>query len=382
MIVALQKYPFTNSFFLNTESLNQNSRKTAAVIEITGSHEECIYAQLLHLKAGGYYTLLICSANLEKKVFDFDKADEILYFDVREEVRKSHLQLLKIRALLIARNVEIVCINSAHGKLIQNLLLLPYPKSIRFFGVLHGINKLRKSITQKLISRRIRHYFVLNDYLIENLHKVPHGALKFESYYPIFFPHFEERLPLQKPAGQLWITIPGQVEYARRDYRTLVAAFAKLRVKPDLKFIFLGSWDHPEGNGPALQQLIEELALTEYFVFTGYQANPEFHAMLKASDIIMPLIHPGNEGFEKYFSHQITGAYNLAFAHHKPLLMLQDFDRYSDFKENAIFYTPENLSQVFTDLAVRIADAKPQLYKNPKWTEGYQRATYLRFIQH
>lgn len=356
-------------------------KKVAAVLEITGSHEECIYAQLLHLKRGGYHTLLICSTNLKPKVFEFDQADEFFYFDVTEEDRRSYLKLWQIRALLVRRQVEVVCINSAHGKLVQNLVLLPYPKRMKFFGILHGINKLRKSVTQKLISIRIKKYFLLNDYLVQNLHKVPHGKLKFESYYPIFFPEFKGMVPADKPEGQVWVTIPGQVEYARRDYRTLVDAFAKLAHKPDIQFIFLGSWEHREGNGPDLKQYIESLGLSRYFQFTGYMQNAAFHAVIKASDIIMPLIHPGNDGFEKYLIYQITGSYNLAFAHHKPLLMLQAFDQYEDFIENALFYSLDNLPAQLGNLPALIAGIQPQLYKNPKWTAEHQAAKNLAFIE-
>jgi len=380
MVVALQKYLFS-TYFLKLNNSNIKKKKVAAVLEITGSHEECIYAQLLHLKNGGYHTLLICSANLEPKVFEFDQADEFFYFDVKEENKKSYFKLLQIRALLIRRGVEVVCINSAHGKLIQNLLLLPFPRKMKFFGVLHGINKLRKSITQKLISLRIKKYFLLNDYLIQNLYKVPHGKLEFESYYPIFFPEFKGTPRIDKPEGQIWVTVPGQVEYARRDYMTLIDAFAKLDNKPDIQFIFLGSWDHRDGNGPELKQRIEALGLTQYFRFTGYLQNPDFHAIIKASDIIMPLIHPGNDGFEKYLIYQITGSYNLAFAHHKPLLMLQAFDQYEDFIENGIFYSLESLPEQLAVLPQLIEKIKPQLYQSPKWTREYQGAKNLAFIE-
>jgi len=358
-------------------------KKTAAVIEITGSHEECMYAQLLFLKQAGYHTIMICSSNLEKRVIEFDMADESVFFPFENESISNLPKLLQLRRLLIDRHVSLVAINSAHGKLIQNLVLLPYPKDIQFIGILHGINKLRGSFTQKLISTRIKKYLLLNDYLVDNLKRVqvPHEHLQFESYYPIFFPAFQYPPVLHKPEDQLWITVPGQVEYARRDYITLVNEFARLEEKPDVHFILLGSHQHAAGDGPDLQQRIQALHLERYFTFTGYAPNAPFHAYLQASDIIMPLIHPGNDGFEKYLIYQITGSYNLAFAHKKPLLMLQDFADYEDFKENALFYKLEDLHLRLQTLREDIAHITPQLYKSPKWTVAYQQKKYIDFIE-
>lgn len=357
--------------------------KKAALIEIDGSHDECLYSQLCFLKQGGYHTTLICSDNLEKQVTDFDHTDEKVFFKLEGRSKlEQWRELWLIRNQIVNNGIRTVILNSTHGSRIRNFTLLPFPAATQFFGTLHGINKLKGSLTQKLISRKIKNYFLLNDYLKENLSliSVP-GGLRFESYYPIFFPSFRNMPAISKPADEYWIGIPGQIEYKRRDYETLVKAFASLAVQPNYKFLLLGKSTHRDGNGKELKALIAQLGVKDRFVFwDGFMENGVFHAYLKQCDVIMPLIHPGNDGFDKYLIYQISGGYNLAFAYQKPLLMLKDFERYEDFRENAVFYELEQLGTVLSNLPEQVDRIKNGLYQQPKWSFGYQSRKYLDFI--
>lgn len=357
--------------------------KKAALIEIDGSHDECLYSQLLFLKNGGYHVTLICSENLRKQVSEFDIADEKVFFDFDGKSLFQKLKLIwQIRSHIVKHKIGTVVLNSLHGRIIRDLVSLPFPSGTIFAGTLHGINKLKGSFTQRIIGLRVRRVFLLNDYMIENLKLVPNQGLKFQSYYSIFFPQFKNEPVINKPDNECWIAIPGQVEYKRRDYETLVKTFAALPVKPNYKFLLLGNSKHKHSNGAELKKLVEDSGVSDYFMFwDGFLENATFHAYLKKCDIVMPLIHPGNDGFQKYLVYQISGAYNLAFAYKKPLLMLSEFDGYTDFKENAIFYTSGNLGEVLKNIPYSIRAIQPQLYRDPKWSFGYQSAKYLQFIQ-
>jgi glycosyltransferase involved in cell wall biosynthesis len=357
--------------------------KKAALIEIDGSHDECLYSQLLFLKNGGYHVTLICSENLRKQVSEFDIADEKVFFDFDKKGAAHKLkQIWKLRTYIIRQKIGTVIFNSLHGRTIRDLTLLPFPKKIIFAGTLHGINKLKGSFTQRVIGLRVRKVFLLNDYMIDNLKLVPNQGLQFQSYYSIFFPQFKNEPQINKPADECWIAIPGQVEYKRRDYETLVRTFAAMPVKPGYKFLLLGNSTHKHSNGTELKELVKELGVADHFVFwDGFLENAVFHAYLKKADIVMPLIHPGNDGFQKYLIYQISGAYNLAFAYKKPLLMLSEFKDYADFKENAIFYTLDDMPVILENLPSLINMMQPQLYKDPKWTFEHQAGEYLRFIR-
>ncbi|MEI8280552.1 MAG: hypothetical protein WCG87_12390 [Bacteroidota bacterium] len=359
------------------------SARKAALIEIDGSHDECLYSQLLFLKKGNYHTTLICSENLRARVKDFDAADENIFFDFENTSEWQRLKLIwQIRKYIVSHDIDTIIFNSTHGRTIRNLTLLPYPSGTRMAGTLHGINKLKGSLTQKIISKQIGNYYLLNDYLVENLKLVPHKGLHFQSFYPIFFPKFGSEPQVSKNAHEIWIGIPGHIEYKRRDYETLVRSFAAMPQKPNYKFLLLGNGDHTHGNGTELRSLIEELGVSEHFIFWhGYMANDEFHARLKLCDAIMPLIHPINEDLKKYLNDQISGSYNLAFAYKKPLLMHRYFEKYADFQENALFYDMDNMGTVLAQFPILTEQQKGHFYQNPKWSLEYQAEKYLSLLQ-
>lgn len=356
--------------------------KRAALIELGGSHDECLYSQLLFLKDGGYQITLICAEELRGQAANYNTGEEQIFYNINKagEWEKFKI-LLGIRKDIISRGINTVIFNSAHGRQIRNLCMMPYPKGTKIYGTMHGINKLIKSATQKLISSRLSGYYLLNDYLIDNLKLVPQPQMSFKSYYPIFFPQYREEAII-KPEGELWITIPGQVEQHRRDYETLIRAVASARNLINTQFLFLGRSDGKNADGIALKELCRELGVAAQFKFwDGFVANETFHSYLKQSDIIMPLIHPGNDGYEKYLKYQISGSYNLAFAYTKPLLMLEVFNYYQDFQENAVFYTLDNLSQKLMHLRGSIQDLQAKMYQQPKWSFESQCSNYLSMLQ-
>jgi len=354
---------------------------TAAIIEITGSHEECLYAQVLYCKAGGFRTLLVCSEVLREKVAEFG-GDEQAFFDLtgQEKMAAEQKELERLRAYLLSQQVDVLIINTAHGSMIRRFVRMMSGSGINMYGVLHGINKLKGSLKQKLIGRRLKGYFLLNDYLLENLTPAQRKAKRFEVLYPIYFPQFNNPPKLEKPAGQLWVIIPGQVELKRRDYLTLIHAWAGMKERPNVRFILLGSWNHPSSDGPAVMAEMERLNVRESFEFTGYLGNAAYHAYIQASDVVAPLIHNGKPNFITYFRDQITGSFNMGFAYHKPFLMAEEFSRYEDFRENAIFYNTESLPDLLYDLARHLREIKPRLYQSGKWSFDYQSRKYLDFI--
>lgn len=358
-----------------------NQRK-AALIELDNSHDECLYSQLLFLQHAGYETTLICSDKLQMQVADFGGISKQLFFNTTgvSEFRKIQT-LWQIRKTIINQGIKMVIFNSAHGQYVRNLLWMPFPSDIRFAGTMHGINKLRPSATQLAISLRMPKYFLLNDFLLDNLKLVPHKGLRFASYYPIFFPDFNDNT-VKKPADEYWIAVPGQVENERRDYERLIKAFATLQPKPNFRFLLLGKSDHPAGDGPALRALCASLGVADHFRFwEGFLDNRLFHAYIKVSDVVMPLIHPGNAGFEKYRTNQITGGYNLAFAYKKPLLMLDMFRQYADFRENAVFYELSGLADALATLPEHTQVISREGYKQAKWTFEAQSQRYVHFLE-
>ncbi len=363
--------------------MNNAHPPKAALLEIYDSHDVNLYSQLMFLKAGGYDTTLICSENIAKEVADYNAGQENVFVACTGKKGFALLaELWKIRNEIVRRGITKVIFNTAHSTPVRNLCLLPFPKRIRFYGTLHGVNKLQNSFGQAIISRRLGKYFLLSDYMLQKALKTPHGRLKFSVYYPIFHPAFPPAAVALKPADAIWIGIPGTVEYKRRDYASLVPRFAAVKVKPNVKFIILGNGNHAYGNGKELRQLVNDYGVNDYFLFyDGFVPNDVFHAYLQQCNILMPLIHPVNADMEKYLENQISGTFNIAFAYRKPLLMHEFYERYEDFRENGIFYNLDNLEEVLATIASSLKKEEGQRYHNPKWQFAYQAAHYNGFLK-
>jgi hypothetical protein len=116
--------------------------------------------------------------------------------------------------------------------------------------------------------------------------------------------------------------------------------------------------------------------------FDNFVPHDLFRSYLEKSDVIMPLIHPSKKEFRQFKGLKISGSFNLAFAHKKPLLCDKEFEEYEDFRENSFFYSNSQMVDVTNRLAEDSSLIKNKiLYKNPKWDFEFQRKKYVEFIE-
>jgi hypothetical protein len=346
------------------------------LIEFGGSHAECLYSQILFLKAENIYVSLICSKDLESQVSQFTEADEKLFFDFNGGKLESYKNIFIIWKYIIKNQFSKVIFNSAHGGLIKALLLLPFPSGIEFIGTIHYLHKLKNSIGQKIIGRKVKKQFVLSDYLLEKLKtKTIKG---FHSFYPIFFPAFE-KVELMKPEGEIWICIPGGVQFTRRDYMSLLEGLEKEELNKNIKFIILGKCAK-EGDGLKVRNKIKSLGLKNNFVlWDQFVENNTFLTYMINSDYIMPLIHRESSNFNLY-EDQISGNFNLAFAYKIPFLCDDCLKEMDDLKDNSIFYKVKTMISTLNNLKNTAPNFRSNIYKNEKWTFSYQKNSYIKFI--
>lgn len=356
--------------------------KPIAIVEVGNSHDECLYSQVLFLKEAGYSVHLLLSDGLKKQEDNFPGASSTAYFLLPQKGLKGWKELINMKRYLKQHGITKVIFNTASGKIIRNFILLNiFNRRTTFAGTIHHTGKLIKSSTQKFISLKVKKYFVLNDYLMKSIHQ--NKNIQIASYYPVFFPEFRP-MELVKPHGELWICIPGQLEIKRRDYLSLISQLNRKNLPEGIRFIFLGRSNHKSGNGEEIKALIKKMQLEKHFVlFDHFIENTQFHTYLNHSDIILPLIHQGSEGFESYSRFQITGAFNLAFAYNKPLLMHKSFSEIPDFLMTAFFYDLPGLAE----LCVQLYN-QPSLYINKnkeiaeidKFKFAFQQKQYLSLL--
>jgi hypothetical protein len=343
-----------------------------ALLELGGSHDECLYSQIKCLKSiADIHLTLVCDTKVAQNTLDFDKnIDTKVVVEVSKGMTEWK-QMHRLSKFLLKEKFDKVILNTAQSSQAKKLCFFMRRK-IEVYGILHNVKKLYGSIGQKIISNSVKGYFILNDYLLEKVPKME--TTKFSSFYTIFFPK-TSFISLSKPADQIWICIPGQVEEKRRDYDTLIEKLSTKKLSKHIKFIFLGKIKGEYAL--SIKQKIEDLGLQSQFMYwEDFVPNQLFHSILQESDFIMPLIH-SNHISASYYEYRISGTFNLAFAYKKPLLIEQSFEKYKDFEKNSVSYTASNLLEVVNNLEKIDSNL---LYKEEKWSFEFQKQKYLDFI--
>jgi hypothetical protein len=359
----------------------KNGNKKAALIEICGSHDECLYSQVLFLEKSEFEVHIIISSDLNERLELYENIHSILSLDFSKNLIKNLLTLRKIIRYINKNNIDNVIINTASGELIEYLTLF-MPKRVKVFGVIHSLKKLTTSFSQKIINKKIKNYFLLNDYLLPFApESVLHDA-KFESFYPIYFPYKTELI--KKPKNEFWVVIPGHVEFKRRDYLGFIEILKGKTLDKSIKFLILGNSSHNYSDGKKLENLVGEIGFKNNFIFYYQFLPPEiFLNYIAISDLILPLMHPGIDFYPDYINNQISGTINLAFSFKKPMLLFKDFTMMDDFKASSFFYDLPELFSLIEHLFENrdIIDKKSTEIKNyDKFDFEFQRKKYVNFI--
>ncbi len=349
--------------------------KKIALVEMGGSHDECLYAQVRYLTSAGHHVELICNSSLKSNVSYFDGLDRVHLIELRKGL-KQWVDLIRIRRILVNGKFDRIVFNTAQGNVLKNLFLLPLPKKALRFGVIHNLRKLSNSVSQSVITRNLKGYFVLNDYLLDRVPPEIRKTVNVHSLYTVFYPTYPP-VEVSKPTNEIWICIPGQVERSRRDYDGLFDSIERFGVNENVKFILLGRCEHLDGDGESIKHRISELGVTDQFMLWDSFIETElFYSILQYSDYVLPLIHPDHESFSLY-EYQISGAFNLAFGFKKPLLMEHSFAEFEDFKTNAIHYAVPSMMEKINRLEIPRSD---QFYQEEKWEFEYQKRGFLQAL--
>ncbi|MBU2945203.1 hypothetical protein [Zobellia uliginosa] len=342
-----------------------------AVIEISTSHEECLYSQALFMENTEIELDVFIHPKLNAQILPYKELFNTIFF-VKE--RKGLFKNIRgsIQLLKSLKAYDLLIFNTASSsKVIRNTVffLNLYPK-IKCIGLLHNTKKLNKSFTQKIISTKIKKYFVLADHLIQSYPK----NIKLNSFYPIFFP--VSNIVIRKDKNDIWIVIPGRIDLSRRNYSILLNALEKAENLLNIKFIFLGKLLNITEEGSALLSQFKSSKFSSQIVtFDRFIENEEYHAYLSKADMVMPLLKHDNS----YLTNKISGSFNLAYAHKKPLLSQDFFNEIDDLAGQTVFYNEENLHSILEKINQR--KLKYPAFKNlDKWSFQNQKTSYLNFI--
>ncbi|MFT0715891.1 hypothetical protein [Flagellimonas lutimaris] len=353
--------------------------KKAALIEFNSYHDECLYSQIKFLDSAGYSLTLVVSSQIKDRASEYlDIPEDVIIFSPSDQKNLfSRISfILKLKKQLKKRGVKTVIFNTASSRLELILLSFLLKKRTDLFGILHNLKKVNHSFSQKLINKSLKNYFVLNDFL-ENSIKLKDKSIQLHSFYPIFFPTYEETT-IKKPQEEIWISIPGKLDFERRDYYLVAEALQNIQSKSNLKILILGNSNSENPKNQEFLDFIETHNLQQQFVtFNYFLDNNTFHDYLKKSDfILIPLDSVGNN----YSKYKIMGCYNQAFGYKKTLISPIGLDHIPDLKKHSIFYEDvESLAQAFNEIGENRGEKKE--YSGTKWSFKTQKNNYISFLE-
>ncbi len=349
--------------------------KKVAILEIGGSHNECILSQLIGLKAAGATIVFCGSKEMYLKNSQFSQ-----YVDEFHEVILPHsmlgdfMTMVRLNKWFVKNDVSVVIANTAQGGHVRNLCLTANSK-VKFFGLIHTIKMLDKSFTQSLISKKVKNYFVLNDTLKKYIGEKK--GLTIESFYPLNYPTFDEKV--DKSTKQFWIGIIGGVESRRKD----LEGFIKMArsTSENVHFYFLGKSNVETDE---VKQFIEQLKINQLtervHLFHSFVDEKQFDAYLQQIDAVFPLVHPNTPSADEYFTRQISGAINVAFSYKIPMMIHEKYQDWEDFNSGVVFYDLSNFEHQFQEFLNQKENLKTQLEMNPKFSTAFQNQNFAKMV--
>ena len=356
--------------------MKQSINKNVALLELGGSHTECMHLQIKALKDNGYNIFLICN----RKLFDDfpNKHDfkAVQLHDDNKSIKNRLKAILAIRKFFKQNEINTIVINTIEISLVRDLLLFPLPKVRNYVGILHNGKKLNGGNSMfKWYRRRLNKVFVLSKDILKQIDSKGGKYFKTEAFYPIYFPCFN-KISIEKPENEFWISIPGLISLGRKDMSYLLDSLKTTDPNQDVRIILLGQI--PENEYEEINLQLEQLSDSYKIVkFESRIPANVFDAYMQLSNIIMPLTNVGHYGF-----YRISGAYNLAYAYKIPLYLDKELNNFSDFKEIALFYDrSKNIINQINDLSVSDVEiCKQKLINHPYLNIEEQCRHYIDFI--
>ncbi len=242
---------------------------------------------------------------------------------------------------------------TAYGR--EPLALAKAFSGIAQAGVIHNLAKLKRfSWLQWRMLGYLRFFWVLRPGLYERLPE-RYRARSDYLWVGAYPPSLEAQIPPLTPdANRVWIAIPGRIEYKRRDYRMILEVLERLRAREGFQFVLLGASQAAYSDYADFFRLVREKRWEANFIsFSEMLPFPLYHAYLRVSRAVLPLIHPHRYAEHRvYIDEQISGSFPLAQAHRKPLFLHRSFSSERDLADCSFFYDDaDGLAHLLDSLA-------------------------------
>lgn len=342
-----------------------------ALVEIGGSHDECLLTQMIALHEHSCEILLICNPELLERNPHFSKwISAELVVNIRGSKSEQRKEISRVWRWMQEQGVQKAVLNTAQGGMMRALCWKALFSKIEFVGILHTTRKLEGSFTQKLIHWKIKKYLFLSEFLLSKV-KAPKG-IELDYFYPIDFPVRVE----PKTHEGTRIAIIGGVERRRKDLDGFCSMLEM--VGENVHFTFLG-YSNPEHLD--VLWLKEELRKRDktgqVTIFEQFVDHQIFAEELSKSDWILPLVHPDTPSADQYFKNQISGAMTVAFGFQIPMLIHESFAQIEEMKEAANYYSMDSFAEV---VKISPKEYQHKMMSLPACNHMIQREKYRKFL--
>jgi hypothetical protein len=322
--------------------------KKVIIVEFYNSHTEVLYSSIEFFSKSGYtiHLWLNESQNFNRELTPF--------VNVNYHKSNSHLSrilfIVNLIKYILINKIDKVFINTADGLQVRNFCMISVPFNYEISGILHLAERLISSTTQKIISWKLKKYFILSHYILKNVEALNISGLKFGVFYPLSVNY--KMKGLKKSGNSIVVSIPGEISPYRKSYFKLLEILenSKSHIPENLMFELLGTVRIKEGE--EVINRINKYGLNDFFIlYDEFIPDNKYYERCELSDIIMPLILPDVDNFENYLKFQITGAYDIAYGFKKPLLLHSIFQSIDDFNGIAVFFNENNLIDVLKNIS-------------------------------
>jgi len=353
----------------------KSNNNTVALIEIGGSHGECLLTQIHAIKKDGKKVLLICTDSIINRSPALKKySNEVFIVDLTVSTINKWRVIYNIWNKLRTTQPVNVVFNTAQGNHVRALCIYGLFSNIKFTGIVHTTRMFKDSTTQKIINLKIKRYLLLSQHLLSTV--TPPRHITIDYFYPLRFPGYEKTIPKTSPI----ITIIGGVENDRRDLAGFFTMLMSIR-SLNIRFVFLGKTNKFDRKVVEFREKLINSDLNHKVIsFDDYVPQDIFNAYLKQSDLILPLIHPETPSANQYFKNQISGAMTLSFSYKVPLLLHKKYSNINEMRDAAFYYEKHSFSYNLEE-ALKNREKKIIEMKNNKIFDiDYHEEKYLDFV--
>lgn len=343
------------------------------LVEVAGSHDECLYTQVAALQDNNIEVLLATDRTIAGRL----EVDSKMIHVVRSGMEGSWKIASNIIHLIRQFKPEKVVFNTAQGSIVRNVVIRSLGLPVEFIGIIHTTRKFQGSFTQRWINLKIKKYFFLAKFLKENVGQ--HKGIRTDYFYALDLPFSDGGSTITKSKR---IVIIGGVESRRKDLEGFLNMMNDEQLK-EFTFIFLGRSAENNCEVANFKNKLREMGVLDRVVlYPDFVSHELFASEMERAALVLPLIHPGTSSAEQYFCNQIPGAMNVALSWKKPLLLHKDYMEIEELEPAAYYYELSNLATLLNGIdEVSYKKKLFQIAENENFSREFNRQKFIDFLR-